>query len=321
MRIRQHLLLILVALLLPASLPAQSTPIVLALNYSGQHLYVTLSDEHLGPLTLMLDTGFQRTTIAASVASKGTVHSSFWNRSVSWNGFGAGPAKRRYQTISLSLRSAQTPIFAREALVVDFSGLAKQLGHPIDGFLGWDFVGKWCATLDYAPPRLTLRDPPDCPAPSGPHATLHGQWTPQGLLLPAQITFPTNRTVPALLHFDTGSDTTLLLNTQFRTPARLDAQPAPAHESHGFGVNGSYTTDNIPLSKIDLEGHVHIHAGQLTTIAIARPGAFTKVHWWEGPSAIRINRDGIIGNALLDHFTWTFDPAQKRIYATPAGGN
>jgi hypothetical protein len=186
----QRLLILLVALLLPTTLTAQTNPIVIPLDYSGRHLYVTLTDEHLGPLTLMLDTGFQRTTVSAAVASKGELHTSFWQRSVALNGFGTGPTKRRYQTVSLALYSTQFAIFKTEALVADFSSLSKQLGHPIDGFLGWDFFGKACATFDYSPAHLTLYDPSHCPEPESPHAILRGQWTPQGLLLPAQLTFP-----------------------------------------------------------------------------------------------------------------------------------
>jgi hypothetical protein len=330
MQPRQRLLILLVALLLPTALVAQSQPISLPLDYSGRHLYITLTDEHLGPLTLMLDTGFQRTSISATVASKGEVHTSFWQRSIALNGFGAGPTKRRYQTLSLALHSAQFPIFKSEALVADFTDLSKQLGHPIDGFLGWDFFGKACATFDYAPAHLTLHDPAHCPAPDGPHAILRGQWTRQGLLLPAELTFPnSNATTTALLHFDTGSDVTLLLNTQFRAAAGLtpdpDSEPssdaASAHESHGWGVNGRYTTDLVPLAKLNLEGQLQLNTGNKTAAVIARPGTFAKVHWWEGPSAAKINHDGVIGNGLLDRFTWTIDPAQKRIYAAPAGAN
>jgi hypothetical protein len=317
----RRLLLILSTLLLPCALPAQPAPIVLPLDYSGRHLYVTVTDEHLGPLTLMLDTGFQRTTLAASAAEKGQVHTSFWQRSLSYNGFGAGPPKRRYQTTDVTLRAAQTTLFTGSALVAGLGDFGQRLGRPIDGFLGWDFLEKWCATLDYAPARLTLHDPAHCPAPSGTYAAPRAQWTPQGLLLRSQLTFTNGHTAAALLHFDTGSDISLLLNTQFRSPAGLDQNPASAQESHGFGVNGRYTTDVLPIAKIDLDGQLQLAPGKDTMIAIARSGAFAKVHWWEGPSAIRINRDGILGNALLGHFTWTFDPAAKRIYAAPAGEN
>ncbi len=326
--LRPRPLLLILTLLLPGALLAQSAPIVLPLDYAGRHLYIHVTDEHLGPLTLMLDTGFQRTTIAQPVASKGQIHTHFWERSLDYNGFGAGKTKRRYLTTDISLHagsgssSASTPLFTGSALVTDIGDFGRRVGHPIDGFLGWDFFRRWCATLEYAPARLTLRDPSQCVAPSGPYATLHAQWTPQGLLLPAQLTFTNTHKATALLHIDTGSDITLLLNTQFRAPAGLDPNPTTgAEESHGFGVNGRYTTDLVPMAKIDFGSQLQFAPGKNTRIAIARTGAFAKVHWWEGPSAVKINRDGVIGNALLDHFRWTFDPAAKRIYAVPAAAN
>ena len=322
----RHFLLILAAVLLPLTPHAQSTPITIPLDYAGRHLYIHVTDEHLGPLTLMLDTGFQRTTIAQPVAGKGQIHTHFWERSLDYNGFGAGKTKRRYLTTDISLRSASssasTPLFTGSALVTDIGDFGRRVGHPIDGFLGWDFFHKWCATLDYAPARLTLRNPSQCSAPSGPYATLHAQWTPQGLLLPSQLTFSNGHKATALLHIDTGSDITLLLNTQFRAPAGLDPTPASgAQESHGFGVNGRYATDLVPMAKIDLGPQLQFVPGKDMPIAIARSGAFARVHWWDGPSAVKINRDGVVGNALLDHFRWTFDPAAKRLYAVPAAAN
>jgi hypothetical protein len=318
MRFWRHLFMF-ATLLLSCAVPAQTTNnIVIPFDYANRHLYITVTDAHLGPLTLMLDTGFQRTSLAASVARKGQVHTHFWERSLDYNGFGAGPTKRRYQTTDVSLRSAQTTLFAGSALITDFAPLAKELGHPLDGFLGWDFFRHWCATLDYAPARLTLRDPAHCAEPSGPHAVLRAEWTPQGLLLPAHLTFANGHTAAALLHFDTGSDITLLLNTQFHAPAGVDQKNSSALQSHGFGVNGGYITDLVSMHKIDLGGQLQLSPGAYATIAIARPGAFAKVHWWEGPAAARINHDGIIGNGLLDRFRWTFDPAARRIYAEPA---
>jgi len=309
------------ALLFTGTMRAQSAPIVLPLDYFGRHLYITVTEEHLGPLTLMLDSGFQRTTLATPAASKGDVHSHFWERSLSYNGFGTGKAKRRYQTIDVSLRSGATLLFDGPALVTDIGDFGHQVGHRFDGFLGWDFFRQWCVTLEYAPARLTLRDPAQCVAPAGPYASLHAQWTPQGLLLPARLTFANHRTAPALLHFDTGSDITLLLNMQFRAAAGLDDKSGTVEESNGFGVNGRYTTDLVSMDRIDLGGQLQLNPGQYATAAIARTGAFATVHWWEGPSAVKINRDGILGNALLDRFRWTFDPAAKRIYAEPAAGN
>ena len=315
-----RLLPILALSLLTLAARAQSPPMVLPLDYSGRHLYITVTDAHLGPLTLMLDTGFQHTSLSAAAAGKGEVRTHFWERSLYYNGFGSAPTKRRYETVAVALRAGEAPIFTGSALVFDFGDLARKFGHPLDGFLGWDFFRQWCATLDYAPARLTLRDPARCSEPAGPHAVLRARWTPQGLLLPAQLTFSNGHTAAALLHFDSGSDITLMLNTQFRGPGGVDEKTGSGEESHGFGINGRYATDLVSMAKIDLDGQLQLDPGPYAAVAIARPGAFAKVHWWEGPSAMRINRDGIVGNALLDHFRWTLDPAAKRIYAEPAGG-
>lgn len=314
----RYLVVALAAVLMARGLAAQAAPIELPLKYSGRHLYVTVTDEHLGPLTLMLDTGFQRTTLAASVASKGEVQTHFWERSLSYNGFGSGGAKRRYLTTDLSLRSGPMALYSGSALVTDLGDVNRTFGHAFDGFLGWDFFRRWCATLEYAPARLTLRDPAQCSAPPGPYAALRGDWTPQGLLLPAKLTFTNGQNAPALLHLDTGSDITLLLNTRFRAPAGLDQKTTSAQESHGEGVNGRYTTDLLPIAKIDLDGQLQLAPGKDTMIAVARRGAFATMHWWEGPSAMKVNRDGILGNALLDRFRWTFDPKARRVYAVPA---
>ena len=83
-------------------------------------------------------------------------------------------------------------------------------------------------------------------------------------------------------------------------------------------MNGRYTTDLLPIAKIDLDGQLQLAPGKDTMIAVARRGAFATVRWWEGPSAMKVNRDGILGNALLDRFRWTFDPKARRVYAVPA---
>ena len=318
----------LTALFLSFSLAAQSAPAVIPLDHFGGHLFIHVTDEHLGPLTLMLDTGFQRTTLGSKAVTKDRVHRHFWERSLDYNGFGTEKARRRYLTTEISLRSdtasgsssdsARASLFTGPALVTDLSDVNKTFGRAFDGFLGWDFLRKWCATLDYTPARLTLRNPSQCSAPSGTYAVLHAQWTPQGLLLPAQLTFANGHAADALLHFDTGSDIGLFLNTRFRTTAGLDQRNASAEESHGFGVNGQYTTDLVTMPRIELGRQLELTPSRDMRFAIARPGAFAKVHWWDGPSAMKINRDGVIGDALLRHFRWTFDPVAKLVYAVPS---
>ncbi len=293
-----------------------NTPIVLPLDYSNRHLYIKLTDEKLGALTLLVDTGAEQTQIAAAVAQKGEIHKSFWKTAFSANGYGNKPNEQKYRTVPVALRSGQTPIFSGSALVFDLGDLGKRPGHPLDGILGWDFFERWCTTLDYAAKHLILRNLSECAPPAGKHGTLKGEWSSHGLQLPSVLTFPNGRSAKALLHLDTGSDATLILNTQFRAVAGLGESGPAASETTWRGVNGYYSGDIVPISGIDIEGGtVHLDSTEETTVMIVHRGSFSKTHWWtDGFGEAKINHDGGIGNGILEHLTWTFDPAAKRIY-------
>jgi hypothetical protein len=313
-------------LILPCGLDGQAAgdvspgsannPIVLPLDYTNKHLFVTLSNEKLGVLSMLVDTGTERTSISKPIAENNKVHKSFWRRTLSLNGYGAHPPSQEWRTVPVALHSGQTPIFSNSALVFDFGDLSKRLEHPLDGILGWDFFERWCITLDFSARNLTLRNLSECAPPAGKHGTLKGEWSAHGLLLLSVLTFPNGRSAPALLHLDTGSDGTLILNTQFRAIAGLGEKGTTASETKGFGLNGDYGGDIVPISGIEIEGGtVHLNGKEETTVLIGRRGSFSKAHWWtDGIGEAKINRDGGIGNGILEHLTWTFDPGAKRVY-------
>jgi hypothetical protein len=188
-------------------------------------------------------------------------------------------------------------------VVLDLDEFRAQLGHPIDGVLGWDFFESLCSTFDFASGKLLLRDRENCTPPAGPHGTLKGDWSVHGLQLSSVITFPNGRTAQARLQFDTGNDATLLLNPKFRAASGLsEAQPV---EGAGWGANGQYAGDIVPITSLVLEdGKIHMDSAGDTTIMIGWPGAFAHMR----------NLDGMIGNQLLERITWTLDPAAKRVY-------
>jgi hypothetical protein len=289
---------------------AADTPIVLSLDYVNGHLFTALRDEKLGALILLVDTGTEHTMISREVAQKGKLHKSFWKTAFSVAGYGNKPTDQKYRTVPVALRSGQAHIFSDSALVFDFGDLSKRLEHPVD------FFERWCTTLDFSTTHLILRNLSDCAPPSGKHGTLKGEWSAYGLLLPSVLTFPNGRSAKALLHLDTGSDATLILNTQFRAIAGLGEKGPTASEDKGFGMNGDYTGDIVPIVSIDIEeGKLRVDGRQRTTILIGRRGSFSKVHWWlDGVGEAKINRDGGIGNGIIEHATWTFDPTAKRVY-------
>jgi hypothetical protein len=296
---------------------AVTAPVVLPFDYVNQHIFVTLKDEKLGAISLFVDTGAERTAIASSVAARGAIHSSFWKPGVTFTGYGNHPVHHKEQKVSVSLRSGDTLLLSKEVRVVDFGEFGKKVEHPMDGILGWDFFERWCTTLDYSAKRLTVRPLVDCAAPTVKHGTLQGKWSSGGLSLRTVLTFANGRTVPALLKVDTGSNTTLHLNPQFRQAAGLEDKKGIDPKSSGWGINGAYGYDMARVIAANIEeGEIYLDDKQGANIVIGRSGSFRSGPWWYIFLGAKIKRDGVIGNGTMQVLTWTFDPAAKRIYVT-----
>jgi len=295
--------------------PFTSGELIVPLEYSGRHLYTTLKDERFGTVTLLVDTGFERTVIAKSVAGD-RVATSAWRRKDSVSGFGTSAVKRKHETTDVSLHFKKDLLLKGSALVVDLTDVTKHLEHSIDGVLGWDFFRRWCATLDFASRIMKVRLPSDCEPPPATFSTLKGEWSSRGLMLRSVVKFPNGRSREALLHLDTGSDDTLFLNSQFRTTAGLEEAGTGLT---GWGMNGTFSSDLTSLSSLDIEdGELHMEASKDTTIVIGRRGSVTQAHWWShGFGQANINRDGVIGNGFLERMRLTFDSSRKRLYVVP----
>lgn len=278
-------------------------PIVLPMEYVNEHLYVSLHDDKLGDLRMLVDTGWERTTIDAATAAKGEVRGSFWRRGISTKGFG-GEGHNSYQTIAVKLEYGNSEVFSTKALVLDLSALSKAMRRQLDGALGWDFFRNSCVTLDYKAKQMTVRNRHHCSPPSDKHATLQGRWSSDGVSLAAVVTLNSGRSAKALLHFDSGSDNTVFLHPRFQSVLG-EGPKASGTSTEGWGFNGTFRKDLVPMKSIELEGgKLRFNGGEGATISVGHPGSYS------------VKSDGVIGNALLEKATWTFDPAAKRIYVT-----
>ena len=221
----RHLLVAFVVVVLARGLAAQAAPIELPLHYSGRHLYVTVTDEHLGPLTLNAGHGVPAHDAGGLGREQGRGANALLGAiAVVATASGSGGAKRRYLTTDLSLRSGPMALYRGSALVTDLGDVNRTFGHAFDGFLGWDFFRRWCATLEYAPARLTLRDPRVL-APPGPIRCAARGLDAAGAAAAGETRHsPTARTRRRCFTFDTGSDITLLLNTRFPRACRAGSE-------------------------------------------------------------------------------------------------
>lgn len=282
---------------------ADSDAIVLPMEYVNQHLFVTLTDEKLGPLTMLVDTAWQRTTIDYTMAAKGEIGSSFWKRKISTKGFGSQARDHKYQTVRIKLTSGDAAVFATTALVLDLGEFSQRTQHRIDGALGWDFFRSACVTLDYAAREMTVRSTSECGPLPGRRGTVKGKWSSDGVRLESVVALDNGKFAKALLEVDTGSDNTIFLHPRFRTVLGLSAEGSSGSTQEGWGFNGTYESDVVPFKSVELEaGKIRFDGTGGATISIGRKGAFNQ------------KSDGVIGNALLEKMVWTFDPIAKRVY-------
>lgn len=291
-------------------------PITLPIEYSNQHVFLVLNDERSRPLTFMLDTGFENSSLSRAGAGSRQIN---WIGTIKPNGYGDNRSEQWYGKVGIVLRSGHTDLFRGSVLVLDLNSMRSEIGHPIDGVLGWDIFSQWCTTLDIGARRLTLREPSACSTPQGAEREIQSQWLPHGLLLPSTITFAGGRQVRAMLHLDTGCDTALMLNDQFREISGIGKPGVASYPIGSWGVNGASMADRVAVSSIELDGGaLRIPATKETTVVIQRPGGVARAHWWNsGFQEARLTRDGLLGTEVLERFTWTFDPLGKSVYIAP----
>jgi hypothetical protein len=310
--------------------------IILPIEYTGQHIFVVLSDERSRPLTLLLDTGFENSALSPAAAGGRQI---VWLGTTRLTGYGAKPVERWHGSAGLVLSAGQATVFEGPIMVLDLEFLRRGLGRPVDGILGWDIFSQWCATLDIAARQLILRDRSACAPPGDAQPAIQSEWLPHGLLLASTITFADGRKTGALLHLDTGCDTTLVLNSQFRSVSGVERPGATINLIGSFGVNGMTLTDGVTISSVEFDGGaVRIPAATDMMITVEQRGGLFRGHWWNlgfkearvtrdglfrghwwnlGFKEARVSRDGLLGTGLIERFVWTFDPQGKQVYVTP----
>lgn len=306
----------------PSKAEGHEAAISVPLEYTNRHLYVTLSGEGLGSLVLLVDTGWQSTTITASRILGGSRAAR--KRTQLPGGYGSDLKEQSRGSVDLALGVEGVPVYAGSATVLNLEELAQHLQHPVDGVLGWDFFAQWCSAIDYRGRRLVLHSLSNCSPPSGRYGKLRGVWSSHGLLLPATIRFANGGSTAAKLLLDTGSDDGVTLRDRFRAVAGLTGAASlsrPSMVNRGWGVNGGFSSDRVPLASIDFEaGHLTLTATGEMYAAVGRPGSVRVPHWWwRGALGTRaVLHDGTIGNALLEHFVWMINPRAKRVYMVPS---
>jgi predicted aspartyl protease len=295
------------------SAPSAPWPVVLPMQSANQHLYVELEDSTLGKLTMMIDTGSEKTLLTARAAAKAPMDRHLADRFYTFYGFGKGQKAKLKGHTTLHLRAQEHDLGPLRSLVLAQDDLSLGMKPEIQGVLGWEFFQHLCVRLDSKAQQMELSDPDRCqPQEEGFHAP-PVEWLKEGLLLPVTVALEGRPALQLRLHVDTGSNS-ILLCPRLRSALGLEAHPQTETANQGKGVNGSYAFDTVIARSIAAEGGHPKVEGKIPII-VPRPGSYSQPsRLFSGKDEAMLAHDGVVGNSVLGLYVLVFDGQQKKLY-------
>ena len=196
----------------------------------------------------------------------------------------------------------------RTMLVLEenYADLDRVVGSTIHGILGADFLMRFVVEIDYRKRRVVLHEP--------------GQYTPPARFTRVPATFVRNRPYLQLpisfterlptdrkLLLDTGASITLLLHT-FGDSLKTEDLPIPTVPSYIASGIGGQVTGNV---------------GRASSILLGRRTLEDVVTYFQPIDTAKYElpaeRDGILGNKVLQRYTVVIDYIHERVYVKGLG--
>lgn len=290
----------------------QAMPVTLPLEVVSGHLVITLDDQKLGSLRLMVDTGATQTLMGLRAVQGVPVDRHLTDRFFRFNGFGSGSKAKLKGHAVLQLGSGGHDLGKIDALVLNRAQIDSGLQPEVDGILGWDFFAGRCVRIDSKGKQMVVGPAAGCAPTGSGFYSPPVDWTKDGLLLPVTLTLTSGRQLRLNLHVDTGSDS-IVLSPRLRDDLQMSSLPQ-ASVNKGSGVNGSFVWDRVLATKIEADGG-HPHMEGTIPLTVMRKGSYSQPHWFtDGPILARLLRDGSLGNNMLGYFELIFDGGQKKLY-------
>jgi hypothetical protein len=267
---------------------------------SSNHIFVQVRVNRSAPLWFIFDTGAEGTIInarrlrALGLSAVGDMET----RGEGANSLSAGLVR------DVTFRLPGVELAHQTVAAVDMSGLEPLFGRTVDGVLGYDFIGRFVAELDYTNRRLTLYDPRTF--------TYRGRGTSLPIVIDsgtphveASLTLPDGAPLAGKFLLDTGAGAAVTLASPFVKAHNLRAAFGRTVEAPYSGGLGGESKTLLARGGALRMGDYEV-ARPLVALSAAEAGA--------GASP---DEAGIIGGGFLHHFKVTFDYAHGRMFLEP----
>jgi Aspartyl protease/PDZ domain len=281
-------------------MPPASTPLTtIEFTRHGGLIYLPVSVAGNDPLSFILETGAQPSIVDSDIAlALGLGHGATSTAS----GAGAGTAKLSVLE-NVSLQAGKVRVPKPLVIATPFEPLSKMTGHPTDGALGNDFIGRFVVSIDFASNQIDLYDPSFDPGEE------FGEAIPVSVesghaLIDATLSLSDGRTIGGRFAVDTGARPSAVISSSFVDQhGLLDAVPQ-LYNVTGRGLVG---TSEVPLGRVQSIGIGPFKIDEpVCGFSRDRSGAFATQPW-----------AGVIGNAIWQRFRMTIDYRRKRILLAP----
>ena len=278
---------------------AQTTEIPFELK--GSHLYIKIQSKNNDNLNFIFDTGATGTTIDSTVAERvGISKDNLQTVTIDGNGGSQAyqmAAKQQLNMGGLALKDLNL-------VMANFKSLSANLGHQLDGIIGYDVLSRYITKIDFDQKKLSLYEKMN-ETDTSDYTGIPFEFSKNILIprFPISITLANGETFTGRVMFDTGSIFSLIVSNGFNKFHDFKSKIGPSAMTHGRGVS-AVTNDQIAIIKsMSVQGFDF------------------------GPMSIRLTVSetgkaydgylGILGIEIIKRFNVILDYTDQKIYLRP----
>lgn len=264
-------------------------PVTVPFQFSHKEVLMKVRINDGEPMDFLFDTGANQTLIDRRLAAENLLDRQTGMRMNAAAGmiFGQATELQKLQVGDLAIPNVQ-------AVIVDLSAHARQLGKPIAGVLGTNVLNRFAVTIDYGKSQITLRDFATYKAPAG--ANIIPFSDKKGPVV--KVYLNAKEEVQCLV--DTGAAFNNLppaIGKKYQTGQSV-------HYTEGVGADGRSVklgTVQIPTVKIGTSLLKDVSFTYSADVETSKKGVVTG------------SNIGILGNPFWQNFSMTFDYRMRQI--------
>lgn len=275
------------------------SPAQLPFRYGERHVWLKASVNGAPPEDFLLDTGASITVIDSAYAARRGLKS---EGHLQVSGAGAAGGASLSQVDSIVIAGSQgggIALIGQKAAILSLNPhIEPFFWRPVAGVLGYDFISRFVACVDYDRGLLTLYDP----------ARFHYQGSGTALRLTMAGNIPVVRakidSLEGDFRLDVGSGSTVDLHSPFVARHALLSKVGKTVEVTGGGFGGTFASHLCRMGRMEI-GPYTIER-PLVSLSHAASGGLASEDY-----------AGNIGNQVLGRFRCTFDYEHRVVYLEP----